>query len=197
MTIAVIGTGFIGGTLGRAFAKAGLGTVFGSRHPADTSVAGDSGAGVATVAEAIAGADLVVLALPAGAAVEDLLRTHGDALAGKVVVDAVNNLTGPVAHQADLVARYAPNARYARAFNTLGGENFADPDFGGTRADLFYSAAEQDRATLDDVIGAIGLRPMYVGENQHDVVDGVLRLWFALAVGQGRGRHLAFHTLTD
>jgi predicted dinucleotide-binding enzyme len=196
MTIAVVGTGFIGGTLGRAFAKAGKDTVFGSRHPEDGSVAVDSGATVATIGEAIAKADMVVLALPADA-VEDLLRTHGVALAGKVVVDAVNKLGGPVAHNAELVARYAPEARYARAFNTLGGENFAEPDFGGTRADLFYSAAEQDRAALDDLISAIGLRPMYVGANQHDTVDGVLRLWFALAVGQGHGRHLAFRTLTD
>jgi 8-hydroxy-5-deazaflavin:NADPH oxidoreductase len=196
-TIAVVGTGFIGGTLGRAFAKAGRETVFGSRHPEDGSVAGDSGATVTTVGEAIAKADLVLLALPAPA-VEDLLRTHGDALAGKLVIDAVNNLgSGPVAHQAELVARYAPNARYARAFNTLGGENFAEPDFGGTRADLFYSADERDRAVLDELISAVGLRPMYVGANQHDVVDGVLRLWFALAVGQGHGRHLAFRTLTD
>lgn len=196
MTIAVVGTGFIGGTLGRVFAAAGRTTVFGSRHPEDDSVVGDSGATVAAIGAAIAAADIVVLALPPSG-VEDLLRTHGAALAGKVVVDAVNNLGGPIAHQADLVARYAPDARYARAFNTLGGENFAEPDFGGTAADLFYSASEQDRAALDDIIAAIGLRPMYLGEGKHEVVDGVLRLWFALAVGQGHGRHLAFRTLTD
>jgi predicted dinucleotide-binding enzyme len=195
VTIAVIGTGFIGGTLGRAFARAGLPTVFGSRHPADGTVAGDSGASVAPVADAVAQADTVVLALPA-AGVEDLLRTHGDALAGTLVVDAANNVGGAVAHHAGLVARHAPRARYARAFNTLGGENFADPVFDGTPADLFFSSAPGDRATLEELVTAVGLRPMYVGENQQDVVDGMLRLWFALAVGQGRGRHLAFHTLT-
>jgi len=196
MTIAVIGTGFIGGTLGRAFARAGHPTVFGSRHPEDTSVAENSGATVASVGDAVAGADTVVLAIPT-AGVEDFLRTHGNALAGKLVVDAANSVGGPVAHHADLVARYAPDARYARAFNTLGGENFAEPDFGGTAADLYYSAGTGDRAVLDELISAVGLRPMYVGENQHDIVDGVLRLWFALSVGQGHGRHLAFRTLTD
>ena len=44
MTVAVIGTGFIGGTLGRAFARAGIPTVFGSRRPDDVEVAADSGA---------------------------------------------------------------------------------------------------------------------------------------------------------
>jgi 8-hydroxy-5-deazaflavin:NADPH oxidoreductase len=198
VTIAVIGTGFIGGTIGRAFARAGHPTVFGSRHPsdsADNAVVEGSGATTATIGDALAKADTVVLALP-GTAVEDLLRTHADALAGKLVVDAANSMGGPVSHHADLVARYVPTARYARAFNTLGGENFADPLFDGVPADLFYSAPSADRATLDELITAVGLRPMYVGENQQDTVDSVLRLWFALAVGQGHGRHLAFRTLT-
>jgi predicted dinucleotide-binding enzyme len=195
VTTAVIGTGFIGGTIGRAFARAGLPTVFGSRHPADDAVAGEGGASVASVADAIAQADTVVLALPA-AGVEDLLQTHGDALAGKLVIDAANNVGGAVAHHFDLVTRHAPKARYARAFNTLGGENFADPDFDGTPADLFFSSSPADRGVVEELITAVGLRPMYVGENQQDVVDGMLRLWFALAVGQGHGRHLAFHTLT-
>jgi 8-hydroxy-5-deazaflavin:NADPH oxidoreductase len=195
VTIAVIGTGFIGGTLGRAFARAGNPTVFGSRHPEDRGVAGDTDAGTTTVGDAIAKAETVLLALP-GRAVEGLLRTHGDALAGKLVIDAANSMGGGAAHHADLVARYAPTARYARAFNTLGGENFADPVFDGVPADLFYSAPAGDRATLDALIGAVGLRPMYLGEDQQDTVDGVLRLWFALAAGQGHGRNLAFRTLT-
>lgn len=196
MTIAVIGAGFIGGTLGRAFARAGHPTVFGTRNPDDHGVAGDTDAGTATVGDAIAEADTVLLALP-GRAVEDLLRTHGDALAGKLVIDAANSMGGgPTAHHADLVARYAPTARYARAFNTVGGENFANPVFDGVRADLFYSAPADDRSTLEALIDAVGLRPMYLGENQQDTVDGVLRLWFALAAGQGHGRDLAFRTLT-
>jgi hypothetical protein len=35
LTIAVLGTGNIGGTLGRAFAAAGHAVVLGSRHPSD------------------------------------------------------------------------------------------------------------------------------------------------------------------
>jgi 8-hydroxy-5-deazaflavin:NADPH oxidoreductase len=188
VTIAVIGTGFIGDTLGHAFARAGYETIFGTRRPTGESDA-------ITIADAIAKADVVLLAVPS-AAVEELLGTHGPTLAGKLVVDAANNVGAPVAHHAELVARHAPGARYSRAFNTLGGENFADPDFGGIPADLFYSAPAEDRATLDTLITAVGLRPVYLGPDQQDTVDGVLRLWFALAVGQGKGRHLAFHTLT-
>jgi predicted dinucleotide-binding enzyme len=77
MTIAVIGTGFIGGTVGRAFARAGHHTVFGSRRPSEDTVAADSGAATAGVADAIGRSDTVLLALPA-TAVEELLREqHG------------------------------------------------------------------------------------------------------------------------
>ncbi|NGN62822.1 NAD(P)-binding domain-containing protein [Streptomyces sp. A7024] len=195
MTTAVIGTGFVGGTLGRAFARAGIPTVFGSRHPEDGSVAGSSGAEVVSVGAAVQSAGTLVLTQPA-AAVEDFLRRYGDALAGRLVVDATNDVGRPVAHKAREVAKYAPGARYARAFNTLGGENFADPRFDGIAADLFFSAPVDDRAAVEELIAAVGLRPMYVGEGQEDVVDGVLRLWFALAVGQGHGRELAFRTLS-
>ena len=201
MNVAVIGTGFIGGTLGRAFARAGHPTAFGSRTPEADTAAQDIGTQrsgattTATIADAIAQADIVVLAVPANA-VEELLTAHGEALAGKLVIDAANSIGGPVAHHAELVARYAPAARYARAFNTLGGENLADPTFDGERADMFYSAPASDRAALDLLITAVGLRPQYLGDGQQDVVDGVLRLWFALAIAQGRGRHLAFRTLS-
>ncbi len=185
MTTAVIGSGKIGGTLGRAFARRGIPTVFGSRHPSGDLV---------SIPDALAQADVVLLALPAGA-VEDFLRTHGPALAGKLVIDAANNVGAPVAHHARLVAELAPEARYARAFNSLGWENFENPDFDGVPADLFYSGPAADRETMDAHIAAVGLRPMYCGDNQHDAVDAVLRLWFALAIGQKHGRNLAFRTL--
>jgi predicted dinucleotide-binding enzyme len=44
---------------------------------------------------------------------------------------------------------------------------------------------------------ARGGRPVYLGAGQEGTVDGLLRLYFALAVQQGHGRHLAFRMLTD
>ena len=53
MEIAVIGTGFIGSTLGRALAASGQGVTFGSRHPGD-AVADATSATVTSVANALA-----------------------------------------------------------------------------------------------------------------------------------------------
>lgn len=198
LNVAVIGAGNIGGTLGRAFARAGHQVTFGVRDPADgrtEAVVADSGANAARVADALFGAEVVVLALPANM-VEAFLRQHAAALESLLIVDATNRIGGPEpAHSRDAVLASVPTARYARAFNTVGWENLAEPQFGKTAADLFYSADEADRRAVEALISAVGLRPIYVGADQHDVVDGVLRLWFALAIGQQRGRRLAFRVL--
>ena len=191
LTIAVIGTGNIGGTLGRAFAGAGHTVVLGSRHPADGADPRE-----VPVAEALTGADVVVLALPA-AVVPAFAQEHAAALAGPLVVDAANNLGGGSANHHEVLTSAVPGLRYARAFNTLGWENFAEPRYGDTERDLFFSSSDADRALVETLVEAVGLRPMYLGEGQQEVVDGVLRLWFALAIGQKRGRHLAFRVLDD
>jgi predicted dinucleotide-binding enzyme len=189
--IAIIGTGFIGGILGRALARAGNDVTFGSRHPDDAGVAEDTTARVATIADALPGADVVILALP-GAAVPGFGAEHGDALAGKLVIDATNRIGTPVANAR---ASLPPTIRYARAFNTLGGENMADPVFADGRADMFFSSPEADRATVETIIEGVGLRPIYLGEDQEALVDSLLTLWFQLAVKQGRGRRLALRVL--
>ena len=191
MEIAVIGTGFIGGILGRALAGAGHRVTFGSRHPDDDDVAGASSATLASPAAALAGADVVVLAIP-GPAVKELVADLGGALAGRLVIDATNRMGEPVSNsRADLPT----TVRYARAFNTLGGENMADPVFDDGIADMFFSAPEADRGTVETVIEGVRLRPVYVGADEEALIDSLFRLWIALAMKQGRGRRLALRLM--
>lgn len=191
MRIAVIGTGFIGGILGRALARGGHDVTFGSRHPEDHEVVGDTNAAVASLGEALSAADVIVLAVP-GAAVPDLVRDHREAFDGKLLIDATNQMGAAVANSR---AALPPTVRYARAFNTLGGENMADPIFADGPADLFFSAPEADRPTIEAVIDAVGLRPVYVGEDNETIIDALFQLWIALALKQGRGRRLALRLL--
>jgi predicted dinucleotide-binding enzyme len=189
--IAVVGTGFIGGILGRALSTAGHRVTFGSRHPADDDAVGQTTAATATVADALASADVVILALP-GTAVPSLVAEHGAALRGKLVVDATNQMGSPVSNSR---AALPADIRYARAFNTLGGENVASPMFDDGPADLFFSSPELDRATVESLIEGVGLRPVFVGADQEGLIDCLFRLWVALAMTQGRGRRLAFRLL--
>lgn len=101
MRIGVIGTGNIGGTLGSALARAGHQVKLGSRSPQDAGSTAD--AQVTDLAEAIADAEVVLLALPAGGLAE-FLAEHGGSLAGKLVVDATNRIGVPVANAAERIA---------------------------------------------------------------------------------------------
>jgi len=194
MEITVVGTGFIGGVLGRALATAGHDVAFASRHPDDDDVVGNTNAKVMSVAEAVARPGVIILALP-GNAVGEVAAENQASLAGKLVIDATNKMGDAVPN----ARRSLPTTvRYARAFNTMGGEDMAEPVFNnGQRADMFFSSAEGDRATVEEVISGVGLTPVYVGEDQEAVVDGIFQLWVALAFKQGHGRRLAVVMLKD
>ena len=185
--IGVIGSGPIGATLAEAWRRAGHDVSLASRSPRPPRTV--------AVAEAIAGADVVLLATPGGA-VPQLLADHGPALDGRVVIDASNDVRAERLNHADAYAESAPGARFARAFNTLGFEMFADPSFGGEVADLFWCGP--DDAGVEQLIADVGLRPVRVGDiDAIDVVDGVTRLWLTLVFRQGRPRRLAFRMLQD
>jgi predicted dinucleotide-binding enzyme len=191
--IGIIGSGHIGGTLGAALARAGHQVKFGSRHPQkDTEVI--EGTEVTDLGGALADAEVVLLALPGGA-VDGFLAEHAGSLDGKLVIDATNQMGTAVTNAAAQVGRAAPTARYARAFNTFGWENLAEPLFEGVPADQFFSCRQEDRAVVEELITAAGLHPAYLGEDRQDVVDGVLPLWFALVQANGGRRHVALRVL--
>jgi predicted dinucleotide-binding enzyme len=186
-SIGVIGSGNIGATVGEAWRRAGHEVVYASRSPDPPRTV--------PIADAIAGADVVLLALP-GAGVPQLLVDHGPALAGRVVIDATNDMGGQRLHHADAYRESARDARLVRAFNTVGFEVLADPSVGGEAADLFWCGPED--AGVEKLIADVGLRPVRVGDiDAIDVVDGVGRLWLTLVFREGRPRRLAFRLLAD
>jgi len=185
--IAVIGSGNIGATIGAAWRRAGHDVAFASRSPEPPDTV--------AIPDAIAGAEVVLLAVP-GAAVPQLLADHGAALDGRVVIDATNDMGGERLNHADVYAESAPGARFVRAFNTLGFELFENPSIGGDVADLFWCGAED--AGVEQLISDVGLRPVRVGDiDAVEVVDGACRLWLTLVFRQGRPRRLAFRMLQD
>jgi predicted dinucleotide-binding enzyme len=184
--IAVIGGGSIGGTIGERWQAAGHEVAFASRSPEPPRTV--------AIPDAIAGAEIVLLATP-GAAVPGLLAEHGAALDGRVVIDATNDMAGDRLSHSEAYAS-APGARFARAFNSLGFEMFAEPEVGGEVADLFWCGPED--AGLEGLIADVGLRPVRVGGiDAVEVVDGVGRLWLTLVFRAGHPRRIAFRMLAD
>jgi 8-hydroxy-5-deazaflavin:NADPH oxidoreductase len=112
-SVAVIGTGSMGGSLGPRLAEAGYTVIYGSREPARADVqelvaSTGHGASASSQEEAAAQGDVVILAVP-WEVMEGVLGNLGD-VSGKVLVD----ISGP--------NRLAPDGYMEVSVETSGGE---------------------------------------------------------------------------
>ena len=127
---------------------------------------------VASVSEAIAGADVVVLAVPypQGRAI---VRAQGAALSGVTVVDTCNPvdfstfdslLTSPGVSAAEEIADANPRARVVKAFNTTFASALVAGWVGGLPLDVFLAG---DDARAKSRVAALvtdgGMRPVDTG----------------------------------
>jgi predicted dinucleotide-binding enzyme len=149
-----------------------------------------------SIPDAVRDADAVLFAVP-GRTMAEAVSTIGDALAGKVVIDATNNIGANSFNSVATISAAAPSAHVYRAFNIYGWENFASPVFDGTAADLFYAGPEGDaRAVVEQLISDVGLRPVCLGGLEKvGLVDSLLPIWFTLSSERGLGRHFALKIL--
>ncbi|WP_028266295.1 NADPH-dependent F420 reductase [Arthrobacter sp. MA-N2] len=198
--VAVIGTGIIGQTLAARFVQAGHIVTMGTRNPQRddlVELARRAGASLTSIEDAINSSEAVVWAIN-GSAMADAIPAYGQHLAGKVVIDATNNIGAPSMNSLSLITEHAPSAHAYRAFNSLGWENFANPRYGELNGDLLYTGpAGPAQAVAENLIESTGLRPIRVGDNDKaKIVDDFVALWFSLAIGQGMGRELGFKILT-
>ena len=186
-TIAIIGTGEVAGALGPEFAAQGHRIVYGSRNPDRDTVRGlvartGDDASATGQAEAAAGADIVVLAVPWNA-VEQVVGNLGD-LAGKIIIDPTNpRMVGEDGlrdyavdpSNAEWIQRWAPQARVVKAFNTMGWETMVDPDStGGPVTVPIVGDDAGAKAVVTGLIEGMGLEAVDLGPVRYaHVVEGL------------------------
>ena len=172
MKISIIGSGNIAKALGASAVRAGHDVVIASRN-ADHSkaTAAELGATSANGAiEAAQSADIIVLAVPAGAAA-DVAREIAPAVAGKLVIDVTNPLKGDMSGLftegtsiAEQLAEILADARVVKGFNTLFGSIQANPETHGQTLDaLFATDDDQARDQFATLATSLGFRPVHVG----------------------------------
>lgn len=203
MNIGIIGAGKVGGTLGRAFTKAGHAVAYGVRAPSEPAPElRHERAKVVSVRDAVTGADLVVLSTP-WAATEGALAAAGD-FGGKVLVDVTNpigpgfRLThGHTDSGAEQVARWAKNAIVVKAFNVTGAENMGNPVYGAHRVAAFVCSDDKQASARVAGLGAeIGFDVTEVGAlEKARLLEPVAMLWIHMAMVLGKGRGMAFAVL--
>lgn len=190
LKIGIIGTSRIGGTLGKIWAAAGHDVMFGVREkPRMEDLPGKIG----SIEEAIQHGEAILFAIPGRALLEAVRPLD---LTGKIVLDATNGGDAPGQPVAQAVAALKPQAFVYKVFNTLGYENFQNPTFNGEAGDLLFVGPESHQQPVAQLIGDVGLNPLYVGDlDQIGILDAALSLWFGLS--RRLGRHLAFRVLHD
>ncbi len=191
MRIAIIGAGNVGGGLGRAFAAVGHDVVFGVRDPDSTktlaALAEIPEASADLPAAAVAGADLVVIALrPAGlgATIAEL-----GSLEGRIVIDAMNRFDGdPMRSTVEDLAALLPGARLAKAFNTIGAENYATARERTIPAAMFVAGDDPDaKRVAMDLAAELGFQPEDAGPLANArILEDMVRVWMILAQAHGR-----------
>ncbi len=210
MKIAIIGSGRVGAALAAGWAKAGHTLSFGSRDPGAAKlqalleeIGGDV---VATgYAEAVADADVVVLAVPWSAA-EATAQQLG-ALAGKIVIDCTNPLkpnfagleiqpgsdTDQHGSAAEQIAAWLPAAKVVKAFNTTGSANMRDPHYPSGPISMFLCGDDADaKASVARLARDLGFEPIDSGElTMARYLEPLALLWISLAFKQGLGPDFA------
>ena len=168
MKIAVLGAGRVGSTVGRLWHAAGHDVTFAARHAtrprALTAELGER-AHAASVAGAVAAAEVVLVAVPA-LALTDALQAAGP-LDGRIVIDAANSLERGVFGQQQLSLRSLadafPRARWVRAFNSLNVNVMADDNHRDPPWVLFLSGDEQAKPAVARLILDAGFDPVDLG----------------------------------
>jgi len=171
MKVGVIGSGDVGRVLAGGFLAHGHEVAIATREPAKLAAwAKQNPKGrVASFAEAAKFCELAVLAVKGTAANEALAAAGADALAGKVLIDATNPISGPPQNGVlkffttldeslmEGLQKQFPRTRFVKAFNSVGNARMVNPDFGGVRPTMFICGNDAAaKATVQRILDDFG-----------------------------------------
>jgi hypothetical protein len=172
MNVGVLGSGDVAKALGVGFLIHGHEVIVGTRDPAKLAdwLEENPGVRVGTFEEAAAHGELLVLAVK-GSAAEDVLALAGaENLVGKPVIDATNPLadtppvngvlrffTGPNDSLMERLQSAHPEARFVKAFNSVGNAQMVGPQMEGGPPTMFICGNDESaKATVQKVLDAFG-----------------------------------------
>lgn len=178
--IAIIGNGNVGSTLERGLRRAG--------HEVRST-------GHENVRETAEFGEIIILAVPFGA-VNDAVKTIGDAARGKVLIDVTNALDenmglviGCTTSGAEELQKKASGAKVVKAFNTVFAQHIDSGHIGDTALTVL-AASDDDaaRQTVLDLAKAIGFDAVSAGPLQNArwlETLGYLNIQLGYVVGHG------------
>lgn len=176
-SISIVGTGALGGALGRRLGSMGYPIVYGSRTPQDQRVRTliqNSGAHAwaASPSEAVLGTSVVILAMPWEAA-KSLVPELGS-LKDKTVIDPMNwkfqiidhypYRPEPASSIGEALQAMIPDAHIVKAFNAISSNAISNPRTDGGRLTIPLAGANaQAKAFAASLISGMGFDPVNAG----------------------------------
>lgn len=198
MKIAIIGTGNMGAGLASALAATGHEISVGARDLTKAAALAEKighgavGGGVAAAAQL---ADVVILALPFGAAAEAIKQAGN--LAGKVLVDISNPISadykeltiGHTTSAAEEIQKLAPQARVVKAFNTIFAQLLAPESRTGKTLQVFVASDDAAaKVAVSELAQSIGFEAVEAGplSNSRFIEPiGEMNIHFGYFLGKG------------
>lgn len=205
-TVAVIGTGDMGDSLGPRFAKLGYRVVYGSRSPESDKVkalvmmSGEN-ASAATPAEAAAQGDIVLTLVP-WPAMETVAQNLGN-LDGKIVIDVSMPFDqgddGYPKHllqtsSAEMIQGWNPGATVVKTFATMGSQLIDDPNSEGGPVSIPIASDDKEaKEKVAAIIAAMGLDPVDFGPLRMAREIETMQMIYMIPLVQNRPQNWEFY----
>jgi len=194
MKVGILGSGEVAQVLGAGFLKHGHAVMLGSRTPAKLAdwTKKHPQATTGTFADAAQFGELLVLAVKGTAADEALQLAGKQKIAGKVVIDATNPIApappvnGVLKYFTTLddslmerLQRSHPDARFVKAFNSVGSACMVDPKLKGGKPTMFICGNDDAaRATVTGILDQFGWETSDLGRAEAArAIEPLCMLW--------------------
>lgn len=194
MKIGIIGSGQVGQVLAKAFKAEGHAVVLGSRSTSKPEVVKfnhETAIAVGVFDEVAKHAEIVVLATKGDAAEEALKLVGFQNIAGKVVIDATNPIaatppTNGVLHYfttfdeslMERLQRLAPEAKFVKAFNSVGNPAMYKPAFNNTPTMFICGNDDEAKKTVSKILESFGWEAEDMGKVEAArAIEPLCMLW--------------------
>jgi 8-hydroxy-5-deazaflavin:NADPH oxidoreductase len=200
MTIAIIGSGNVGGALATKWAQAGHTILLGVRNTEEfkgRELLSNPLTTAHPIHEAVQQAEIILLAVPALSIVE-VVQSLGDTT-GKIIIDSVNIVMGRgrqgFTTASDAILAHTATRDVVKCFNTTGYNNMLNTMYQGEKIDMFMAGdSKRGKEVARELALSAGFGECYDmgGNDRFALMEQFAFAWINLAMMQGQGRDIAF-----
>lgn len=205
--IGIIGSGVVAQVLASGFIKHGYPVVLGTRDASKLAdfVSKEPSASITSVPEAALAADIILLAVKGTATLAAVRSATAENVGNKIVIDATNPIRDDVGPDngslryfttndeslLEQLQKEFPNARFVKAFNSVGNSRMVDPQMeDGTPTMFICGNDESAKQTVSEILLEFGNDPFDVGGVEMGrSVEALCVLWCGIGFNKGSWSH--------